>query len=87
MSDPFYMYRLWNPEVRFAKRCLSWHNNMMMDKVKRLREQPPAPHTIAGQGVQHPGKLRVIPLEGTSYAGCQRGFNSLDVWRVCVDVL
>jgi hypothetical protein len=78
MSDPIYMYRLWDPEVRYARRCLSRHNNMMMNKVKHLREQPPAPHTIAGQcGVCRPSRLK--PLSQLRIPGSHHVCNTCQV--------
>lgn len=46
--NPLHMWQLWDPEVRHQRKCLAKHNLLMGEKVKRLRENPPAPHTIAG---------------------------------------
>lgn len=48
-NNPYHLWMLWDPDVRHQRRCMSAHNRLMTDKVKRLRQQPPAEHTIAGE--------------------------------------
>lgn len=47
--NPFHLWQLWDPEIRTQRRCLARHNELMGQKVTRLRTHPPEPHTIAGK--------------------------------------
>lgn len=46
--NPYHLWMLWDPEVRFQRRCLARHNEIISEAVTRLRRNPPASHTIAG---------------------------------------
>lgn len=48
LDNPLHLYRLWDPEVRFQRKCLARTEELMAGKVQALRKNPPAPHTIAG---------------------------------------
>jgi cell division inhibitor SulA len=48
MNSPIYKWQLWDPEVRYTRRCMARHNELIREKVERLRAAPPAAHTIAG---------------------------------------
>jgi hypothetical protein len=51
MRNPLYKWQLWKSEVRYQRYCGKRHYEIAMDKLKRLREHPPEPHTIAGTTV------------------------------------
>lgn len=48
LTNPFHLWQLWRPEVRLQRRCLTRSNDRMAARARRIRENPPAPHTIAG---------------------------------------
>lgn len=48
-NNPLHLWRVWEPEVRLQRRCLARNNILMGEKVRALRKNPPAPHTIAGE--------------------------------------
>lgn len=48
LSNPLHMLQLWDPEVRLQCRCSARQSAVTAERVKRMRQHPPEPHTIAG---------------------------------------
>ena len=48
LDNPLHLWKLWDLEVRLQRRALSRNNALMGEKVRALRQKPPAAHTIAG---------------------------------------
>lgn len=53
-ANPLYLWMVWDPAVRQARRTLVVYTRMMLDHAQRLRNKPPPEHTIAGEPGLHP---------------------------------
>lgn len=69
MNNPLHLWKLWDPEVRYQRRCFAGNDAIMAQKIQRLRKNPPAAHTIAGERSRQ-SSVRSLDAAWRAVANC-----------------